>query len=79
MLRRVRALACLLVATAGCHPSATVEHTMPVANLQSYRTVALSVRSTAFASQGQAIYLEQAVVQKLRERCGFEQIVRPGA
>ncbi|HEY5949346.1 MAG TPA: hypothetical protein VIV40_27820 [Kofleriaceae bacterium] len=77
----MRAHACLLLTSlvASCHPSATVEHTMPVANLQSYRTVALRVQSTAFASQGQAVYLEQAVVQKLKERCGFEQIVRPGA
>ncbi|HSD91211.1 MAG TPA: hypothetical protein VLB44_26995, partial [Kofleriaceae bacterium] len=48
-----------------CHPSATVEHTMPVANLQAYRTVALRVRSTAFASQGQATWLEQATINHL--------------
>jgi hypothetical protein len=69
----------LAILIAGCHPSATVERTMPVANLQSYRTVALNVRSTAFASQGQAMFLEAAVVDKLRQQCQFDQIVRPGA
>lgn len=52
---------------------------MPVANLQSYRTVALSVRSTAFASQGYAVSLERAVLQKLQRTCGFEQIGRASA
>jgi hypothetical protein len=61
-----------LVLLAACHPSATVEHTMPVANLQSYRTVALRVRSTAFASQGQATWLEQATINHLRQKCAFE-------
>src|SRR5262245_8601190 len=51
---------------------------MPVANLQSYSTVALNVRSTAFAAQGQAMFLEQAVVDKLRRQCSFVQIGRPG-
>ncbi|MEO8707052.1 MAG: hypothetical protein ABI867_43900 [Kofleriaceae bacterium] len=47
---------------------------MPVANLQSYRTVALRVKSTAFAAQGQARFLEASVLQKLRQQCGFEQV-----
>src|SRR5262245_30517960 len=47
---------------------------MPVANLQSYRTVGLRVRSTAFASQGLAMFLEKATLDKLRQRCGFEQV-----
>ena len=47
---------------------------MPVANLQSYRTVALRVHSTAFASQGQAMFLEKAVLDRLRQQCGFEQV-----
>ena len=62
----------------GCHPSATVEHTMPVANLQTYRTVALRVQSTAFAAQGLAAYMETAVLTKLHEKCGFEHAGRPG-
>jgi hypothetical protein len=64
----------VLVVMAGCRPSATVESTMPVANLQSYRSVALRVKSTAFAAQGQARFLEASVIQKLRAQCGFEQI-----
>jgi hypothetical protein len=51
---------------------------MPVANLQSYRTVALSVRSTAFAAQGLATYLENAVLQRLQRQCGFEAVGRAG-
>jgi hypothetical protein len=67
-----------LALLAACHPSATVEHTMPVANLKIYRTVALRVHATAFASQGQAMYLESAVLEKLQRQCGFEQIGRAG-
>lgn len=51
---------------------------MPVANLQSYRTVGLSVRSTAFASQGIAMFLENAVMQKLQQQCGFEKVGKAG-
>jgi hypothetical protein len=77
----VRASTWFLVAVvlAGCRPSATVTRTMPVANLQSYRTVALRVQSTAFASQGWAMMLETKVVEHLRRQCGFEQVGRPGA
>jgi len=64
---------------AACHPSATVEHTMPIANLQSYRTVAVRVKSTAFASQGVAVALESAVFDQLHRKCGFEHAFRPGA
>jgi len=79
MLRAVRVTTWSLVALfAACHPSATVERTMPVANLQTYRTVALRVQSTAFASQGQASFLEAAVLDKLRQSCSFEQVGRPG-
>jgi len=52
---------------------------MPVANLQSYRTVSLRVHTAAFASQGQAVILENAVLAKLRQQCGFEQVGPPGA
>ena len=51
---------------------------MPVANLQAYRTVGLRVQSTAFAAQGLGVYLETAVLDKLRQRCGFEQVARAG-
>ena len=76
----MRLAACLLaVLAAACHPSATIERTMPVANLQSYRTIGLRVRSTAFASQGEAMFLESALRQDLQQQCGFEQIAPPGA
>jgi hypothetical protein len=72
----VRAITGFLIGLSlvGCRPSATVENTMPVANLQTYRTVALRVKSTAFASQGWAAYLETAVLQKLQQKCGFERV-----
>jgi hypothetical protein len=60
----------------GCKPSATIEQTTPIANLQSHKTVALRVTTSAFASQGRAVYLEQAVTARLREKCGFERIDR---
>ena len=59
---------------AGCHPSATVENTMPIANLQTYRSIALRVHSTAFAAQGQAMQLESAVLQQMQQRCAFQQV-----
>ena len=79
--RRVRALRPVLfaVALASCHPSATVQSTMPIASMQSYNTVWLNVRSSAFASQGQAMMLEQAVVQKLQQKCSFASIQRAGS
>lgn len=52
---------------------------MPVANLQSYHSVALRVQSTAFASQGQAMLLEQSVLERVHQVCGFEQVGRVGA
>ena len=76
----MRATAWFLAAVlAGCHPSATVEHTMPVANLQSYRTVALRVQASTWASQQQAMYLQNAVLDKLHQQCGFEQVGPVGA
>jgi len=74
--RSARAVAVFVVIAAGCSASATVERTMPVASLQAFRTVALRVRNSTFASQGQTIALEQQVLQKLRKTCGFEQVDR---
>ena len=59
----------------GCHPSASVERTMPVANLQTYRTVALRV-SAVQQAQGQAYYLESSVLDRLHRQCGFEAVGR---
>ena len=68
----------IAVVCVGCRPSATVEHTTPVANLKTYRAVALRVQSTAFAAQGQAVFLENAVTDKLRRACGFERVGKVG-
>jgi len=68
---RTLALALFLVS---CQPSATVENTMPVANLQAYRSIALRAHTNAFASQGQAMLLEGAVTMKLRQKCGFDAV-----
>lgn len=51
---------------------------MPIANLQSYRTVALRVRTNAGAARGLAQFLESAVTQRLREGCSFSSIGRVG-
>jgi tetratricopeptide (TPR) repeat protein len=68
---RTLAIAALLLS---CKPSATVENTMPVANLQSYRSIALRAHTNAFASQGQAMMLEGSLTQRLRQKCGFEAV-----
>ncbi len=47
---------------------------MPVANLQSYRSIALRAHTNAFASQGQAMLLEGALTTRLRQKCGFEAV-----
>jgi len=78
MLAPVMRTACLAFAVLGCHASATVERTMPVANLQTYRTLALRVHTSAFAAQGQALMLENSVLGQLRGKCQFAQIGRPG-
>lgn len=51
---------------------------MPVASLNSYRTVALRVHSSAFAAQGQAMFLEQQTLDNLRKKCGFERVEAGG-
>jgi hypothetical protein len=72
----------LTTAIAACHPSATVENTMPVANLQSYHVAALRVRATQSFLQPLAQRLAAETAQKLQTQCGFDQVVpitTPGA
>jgi hypothetical protein len=57
-----------------CHPSASIERTTPVANLQSFSTIALRVRSSGNASSGMATLLESSVAGRLREKCSFSTI-----
>jgi hypothetical protein len=66
----VRSLGLVLI-LAACHATATVQNTMPVANMQYYHSVALRSHSSAFASQGMAQFLDQAVQDKLRTSCAF--------
>lgn len=49
---------------------------MPVANLQSYRTIGVRVHSNAFAAQGQTMRMEAAVLDRLRKKCQFDQVFR---
>src|SRR5262245_46298388 len=72
MLRGMRALALFLLVA--CKPSATIQNTTPIANLQTYRAIALRVRSTQFATQGLAMAMETAVVNHIRQRCGFDNV-----
>lgn len=74
MLGTMRAPVWLFVLL-GCHPSASVERTMPVANLQTYKTVALRVTAVPQA-QGQAYYLESSVLDRLHQVCGFSCVGR---
>ena len=62
-----------------CKPSATIDSTMPVANLQSYQTVGVRMHTNAFASQGQALMLEKNVIDNLRLKCGFSSVDRAGS
>ena len=64
---------------AACHPSATVQNTMPIANLQTYRTVALRVRSAATNWRNEANALENQLGARLQQQCGFEQFLAPNA
>lgn len=47
---------------------------MPIANLQTYRSIALRVHSSASFAQGQAMQMENAVLQQMQKRCSFEQV-----
>ena len=49
---------------------------MPVANLQSYRSIGVRVHSNAFAAQGQTMRMEAAVLDRLRKKCQFDQVFR---
>ncbi len=64
----------VIVSLAACRPSATIQQTTPVANLNTHQTAAVRVRTSAFAAQGRAVYLEQAVLANLRQRCGFTRV-----
>jgi len=79
MIGGMRAFAFLIPVLCACSPSATVQNTMPIANLQSYRAISLRVRSQQFATQGLAITMETAVVNHIRQKCGFESVGPAGS
>jgi hypothetical protein len=68
-----------LVAVAACHPSASVQNTMPLANLKTYHTVAVRVRAAATNWQREANALQQMMNVQLQSQCGFEQVLPANA
>jgi hypothetical protein len=69
----VRQLALVLFVVA-CHPSVSVQNATAIGNLQAVHSVGLRVHSSAFASQGVAMMMEQSIAGHLQQRCSFEQI-----
>ena len=47
---------------------------MPVANMQSFHSVALRAHASTYTAQGQASQLESSVLAKLHQVCSFEEI-----
>src|SRR2546423_12808646 len=66
----------LLTCLAACHPSATVQRTMPVANLQSYRTVGVRGQSVAAPWRGAAQVIDDNLLGRLTQECQFDHVVR---
>lgn len=60
-----------------CHPSASVQRTQPIADLKTYHSVGLRITAVPQA-QGQAYYLENAVLDRVHRQCGFENVTRYG-
>ena len=52
---------------------------MPVANLATYRTVAVRVHANTYVARGETSLLERSVLARLQQQCGFEQINGAGA
>lgn len=70
-MRSLLALALVVAAAVACRPSATLERTTPVGNLQIYRSVLVRVGGPA-AGGGNAESLEAMVAAELRNRCAME-------
>ncbi|HKE14133.1 MAG TPA: hypothetical protein VKB80_04700 [Kofleriaceae bacterium] len=63
------------VALAGCKPSATVQRTVPLANLHSYRGVVVRATGRSHRRAGRlAFLLEHAAADKIRSRCAFSDV-----
>ncbi|MBV8759686.1 MAG: hypothetical protein JO257_20525 [Deltaproteobacteria bacterium] len=54
-----------------------MQHTQPIADLKTYHSVGLRITAVPQA-QGQAYYLETAVLDRLHRTCGFEGVTRYG-
>jgi hypothetical protein len=64
-----------VVLVAGCTPSATVQRTTPVANLQPYTgMVVRGTRAGRFGRGRLAFVLERAAVARIRRACSFRQV-----
>ena len=65
----------LMLAVAGCRPSATVQSTTPVANLQPYRLLLVRGTGAADFRRGRlAVHLQRAVSDAARVHCGFSDV-----
>lgn len=68
-----------VVLVAGCRPSATVQRTTPVANLQPYTgMVVRGTRAGRFGRGRLAFVLERAAVARIRRACSFREVHAAG-
>jgi hypothetical protein len=65
---------CTAALSATCRPSATVQRTTPVANLQTYRSALIRVAASPEA-QSQIPQLERSASDRVRTSCQFEQVL----
>jgi len=65
----------LAVVLAGCRPSATVQRTVPLANLASYTGVVIRATGASERRAGRlSLVLEHAAVDRIRRRCAFTDV-----
>ena len=65
----------LAVSLAGCRPSATVQRTVPLANLQPYTGLVVRATGASERRSGRlSLVLEQAAVDRIRRRCAFTDV-----
>lgn len=69
---RTRIAVCFAVVLCSCRPSATVQRTTPVANLQPYQGVLVRGTGASARGKGRLVYmLERAAADRIRGRCAF--------
>ena len=65
----------LVVVLAGCRPSATVQRTVPLANLQPYTGLVVRANGSPARRSGRlAFLLEHAAAERIRSRCAFTDV-----